>query len=381
MTFASGVDAMSSKMKRGDDAGKQDGYRFIGDMNASGGTEMKMGVVEMLAKKPGDNRVRMIYFLTDGFVGNDDVVIGAAHELLGSNRIFTVGVGEAPNRSLLDNLADVGRGFSTYVSLREDPAKMTRDLLRRSAKPYLTDITVDWKELGIRQQDPAIIPDLYAGMPLILSGIYETPKRGTIYIRGNSGGQQITIPVEVDLPEKNVLPPIGSLWARRRIEQLSRPSDIPNNVVEDRITQIGLLFGLMTEYTSFLAVDRTRVVMPGGATKLVEQPAIVPEGVDGDKAIGSHGGETFKPTGTWRETGERQRSYNGGSSRSSRGAGGGGGGGGLFGSGASPETPLATYLLFALLALLGTAWLVVRRRIAARPLHAPRSIPDRLDRG
>ena len=349
LSFASGVDAMSSGLTPGDSAGKADGLSHLARMSAGGGTEMELGVIEMLTREPGEHRVRVIYFLTDGFVGNDDVVLGAAHSLLGSNRIFTVGIGEAPNRALLDSLADVGRGFSSYVGLNDHIPTVTDGLLRGSTRPYLTDVSIDWGPLGVAQQDPGILPDVYAGQPLVISGRYSKPGRGTIRIIAQSAGRPVVIPVEVELPAKANLPPIASLWARRRIDQLSRPNDLDPAIVEASITRLGLEFHLMTAYTSFIAVDRSRVVQPGGDTPTVEQPAIVPAGTDPATAVG----EGYKPAGNWRDNARSQRS-----AHSYRG----GGGGSFFGSGGRGPWP-TSFLILAALVLLGVSWRIVRGRV------------------
>lgn len=347
LSFAGSVDAMAGHMKAGDDRGKQSGLRYLADMRAGGGTEMELGVVEMLTREPADGRVRMIYFLTDGFVGNDDVVLGAAHELLGSNRIFTVGIGQAPNRALLDSLADIGRGYSTYVALDDNGSRAGAELLRRSGQPYLTDVQIDWGGLPVTQQDPAIVPDVYAGLPLMISGRYTKAASGTITVYGNRNGERIALPVRVDLPRSIELPPVASLWARRRIEQLGRPSELPANVVEQAITDLGLRFHLMTSFTSFVAVDRSRVVS-NGEVRTVEQPAIVPEGVNPNTAIG----EGYRPAGAWRDNAKRER----------RSYGGGGGGGHWFGSGATPESPLGLIGFAFALVILGVLWRSLRRR-------------------
>jgi Ca-activated chloride channel family protein len=350
--FANSVEAMSSRLTSGDARGKAAGMSHLAKMTTRGGTEMELGVIEMLTRKPGEHRVRVIYFLTDGFVGNDDVVLGAAHSLLGSNRIFTVGIGEAPNRALLDSLADIGRGFSTYVGLNDHVPTVTDTLLRGSTRPYLTDVSIDWGSLDVAQQDPGILPDVYAGQPLVVSGRYARPGHGTIRILGRTAGQPVVIPVEVELPAQANLPPIASLWARRRIEQLSRPNELDPTVVEASITRLGLEFHLMTSYTSFIAVDRSRVVAPGGNTPTVEQPAIVPAGTNPATTVGR--GEPFKPLGHWRDNAQHQksRSYNGG--------GGGGGGGSFFGSGGPEPWPHTPVLVIALV-LLGMSWRLARR--------------------
>nr|MDQ3370050.1 VIT and VWA domain-containing protein [Myxococcota bacterium] len=166
--FAGGVTAMARQPIAGDAVGKQQGHEFLASLQSGGGTEMGAGIAAALATEPGADRVRLVYFLTDGFVGNDDVIVSAARGQLGHNRIFTVGVGSSTNRSLLNQLAAVGRGFASYLNLTENPHDVGVELVRRSAYPYLTDVTIEWSGLAVGSVTPAAIPDVYAGMPLVV---------------------------------------------------------------------------------------------------------------------------------------------------------------------------------------------------------------------
>jgi Ca-activated chloride channel homolog len=277
VAFASGVEAMTEAPVRGDRAGKQQGLEYLEILQSSGGTEMEQGVAKMLTTSPGSDRIRVVYFLTDGFVGNDDVVVGAAKRLLGTNRIFTVGIGSAPNRSLLDRLAGAGRGFASYLTLTEPADKLAKDLVLKSAYPYLTDVQIDWGGLAVEELTPAHVPDVYAGQPLIITGRYRRPGNAVIKVSATTGGQRVTIPIQVTLPTTNNFEPVASLWARRKIEMLMAVADEQN--VSKPVTELGLRFHLVTEYTSFVAVDRTRVVS-NGKIRVVEQPIVVPEGVN-----------------------------------------------------------------------------------------------------
>jgi Ca-activated chloride channel family protein len=341
--FASGVDGMSEGLVRGDAAGKQRGRDYLSRLSTGGGTEMEHGVTAMLTKDPGQDRIRVIYFLTDGFVGNDDVVIAAARGQLGANRIMPVGIGSAPNRYLLDRLAAVGRGFPSYVGISEDPNEVVRSLVLRSAYPYLTDVEIDWGGLRVSDTTPDVIPDVYAGQPLIVSGRYHAPGAGTVKISATIAGRRTIIPLEVQLPNTNSLEPVASLWARRRIEALMREVEPQRGMSEetrDAITQLGLRFHLLTELTSFVAVDRSRVVS-NGVTRIVEQPAIVPEGVDPGAAVAS----SPPPSPS------RSYSYDDGNS------------GGLFSGGPADDSRRG--LALAVIALIAIAWMFARRRLRA----------------
>lgn len=288
LQFASGVDAMAPAPVPGDAAGRQRGLAYLAQLHSGGGTEMDRGVAAMLAEKPGPEQVRIIYFLTDGYVGNDDVVVAAARRLGGDNRIMTIGIGAAPNRYLLDRLAEAGRGFATYLSLNENVTEIIQELVLQSAYPYLTDVEVDWGELEVTEVSPSPLPDVYAGQPLVLSGRYRRPGRGVVTVRGRSAGRTVEIPMTVTLPERHDRAPVAQLWARRKIEDLLREVDPEQGMsdgVRAQLQALGLAFSIVTQETSFVAVDRSRVVDGAGAVRFVEQPALMPEGMVGGEAL------------------------------------------------------------------------------------------------
>jgi Ca-activated chloride channel family protein len=334
IAFASGVEAMSPVAVLGDQAGKQRGMQYLMAMQAGGGTEMEMGVQHMLATHPGNDRIRVVYFLTDGHIGNDDVVVGSAKKLLGTNRIFTIGVGSSPNRSLLDRLAAAGRGFASYLTLSESPDKLSKELVLKSAYPYLTDVSIDWGGLAVEDLTPAMVPDVFAGQPLVISGRYRKPGAATVKVTAMAGGRQITIPITVTLPAREDFEPVASLWARRKIEALLDAKDRGENP-RGEITELGLRFHLVTDFTSFVAIDRRRVVS-NGQPRMVEQPLVVPEGM----SPGTYPAPSYSPPS--RSSDDDDSSW--------------GGWGG--GSGGTRE---ARELWLFVAVMLGVLWLVVRR--------------------
>jgi len=198
--------------------------------------------------------------------------------------------------------------------------------VRRTAFPYLTDIKIDWGGLAVGSVTPAAIPDVYAGMPLVVSGVYTHPGHGKVKVTATAAGHRVEIPVEITLPERNDEEPVAALWARKRIDELyALAGDEIKPATVSQITELGLQFHMVTEYTSFIAVDRTRVVNANGQSRIVEQPAITPAGVDPDAAIGDES----------RARGADARSH-------SSYSGGGGGGGGWGGGG---DVDLVTLLL------------------------------------
>jgi len=297
MAFSGSTNALSPSAISGDAAGKELGKRFVASLQSGGGTEMGPAMVKALAASPGADRVRLVYFLTDGFVGNDDVIVSAARGNLGVNRIFSVGIGTAPNRSLLGQIAAVGRGFATYLNLGESAADVGEDLVRRTAFPYLTDIKIEWNGLAVGAVTPDAIPDVYAGMPLVVAGIYTHPGHAKITVTGSVAGHRVQIPVDVALPDRVDDEPVAALWARKRVDELEfLAGDTVSHATASQITELGLSFHMVTAYTSFVAVDRTRIVQPGGASKVLEQPALTPAGVNPETAIGPSQEAAAAPT-------------------------------------------------------------------------------------
>jgi Ca-activated chloride channel family protein len=287
MAFSGSTNAMAASAIPGDAPGKQTGKSFIASLTSGGGTEMGPAMARALATAPGSDRIRLVYFLTDGFVGNDDMIVSAARGNLGANRIFSVGIGSAPNRSLLNQIAAVGRGFASYLNLTDPAADLAEDLVRRTGFPYLTDVQIDWNGLAVGSVTPRALPDVYAGMPLVVSGVYTRPGRARITVSATTAGRRVQIPVEVALPDRVDAEPIAALWARKRVDELLFVAgDRVTGETVSQITDLGLKFHMVTDYTSFVAVDRTRIVAQDGASRIIEQPALAPAGVNLETAIG-----------------------------------------------------------------------------------------------
>lgn len=347
--FASGITELSPTALRATPANKAAALEFLASLQSGGGTELEAGMIAGLESAPGNDRIRMVYMLSDGFVGNDDIVLATVRGKLGHNRVFPVGIGSAPNRYLIDRLGVVGRGFASYLGIGEQASDLGPSLVRRSAYPYLTDVSVDWGDLRVSDVTPSAIQDVYAGTPLILSGRYLRGGSGQVVVKATAAGQRVVIPVEVTFPDAIQLEPVAHLWARRRIESLMMEAGPagPSTNAEKQITELGLSFHLVTEYTSFVAVDRTRIV-EGGKSRVVEQPALAPEGVNLATAVGD------ETPGYDATSAGYQQSSGGGSW--------GGGGGGFRWGGGGGGGDADPWTLLLALALLPIAWRLRRAR-------------------
>ncbi len=242
--------------------------------SGSGGTEMMKAIRAALDPSDAQDHVRIVCFMTDGYVGNDDEIIAEVRRHQNA-RVFAFGIGSAVNRYLLDKMAEQGRGEVEYVGLNDDGSAAARRFHERVRNPLLTDITVDWNGLPVAEVYPRRIPDLFSAKPMYLSGRFTAPARGVIRIHGKLAGRPITREIAVDFPVSEPKhDELATLWARRKIDDLS----MKGSDTREQVTQLGLDYKLMTQYTSFVAVEEMTVT-DGGQPRRVEVPVEIPEGV------------------------------------------------------------------------------------------------------
>jgi Ca-activated chloride channel family protein len=236
--------------------------KFLASQTGAGGTEMMKAITAALAPSDSQQHMRITCFMTDGQVGNDAEIIAEVKKYKNA-RVFAIGFGDAPNRYLLDNIAQEGRGEVDYVTSSGDASAIARRFNERVRNPLLTDISIDWPaSLPISDVYPKRIPDLFSAKPLVLSGRYAHGGSGTIVLRGKIAGQDFVREIPVELPEtENSHDVLATLWARRKIDDLMAQDPMTVRFgaakpeLREEVVQLGLQFKLMTQFTSFIAVD------------------------------------------------------------------------------------------------------------------------------
>src|SRR5215468_4691090 len=264
---------------------------FLASRQGSGGTEMMKAIRAALNPSDAQDHVRIVCFMTDGYVGNDMEIISEVQKHPNA-RVFSFGIGSSVNRFLLDKMAEQGRGEVEYVSLHDDGSAAARRFHERVRNPLLTDIEVDWAGLPVADVYPTRIPDLFSVKPLILTGRYTGAARGVIRLRGKLAGQNFVREIPVELPESQPEHDVlATLWARTRIDDLMSQdyAGIQNRSakpeVQEAITQLGLEYRLMTQFTSFVAVEEMTVT-EGGQPRRIDVPVEMPEGVSFEGVFG-----------------------------------------------------------------------------------------------
>ena len=255
--------------------------QFVAGLDADGGTEMLKAIELAL---PGDvlpGTVRQVIFMTDGQVGNEQQLFEYIHNHLGDSRLFTIGIGSAPNSHFMRNAARFGRGTFTCIGDLSQVRQRMGDLFDKLGSPVMTsiDVHVDDRTAEVW---PQRVPDLYRGEPLVVA-IRLIDERAPITLRGKIGSQ--TWSKQLTLPAAESGSAIGRLWARQKIEAaMDRLSEGASPAgVRTEVVTTALRHQLVSQFTSLVAIDRTPATFaaPACQPRLLNasQEGQVPEGV------------------------------------------------------------------------------------------------------
>jgi Ca-activated chloride channel family protein len=267
-------------------------WKFLEPLEGNGGTDI-LKAADYALKIPDDpGRPRIVCYMTDGYVGNDMQILDFIRKNRGRARMFPFGIGNSVNRFLIDGMAREGRGAAEYVLLNEPGNAAAAKFYERVAKPLLLDVQVDWNGLPVADVYPRAIPDVFSAGPILLKGRYTRAAAGEItlhgLLRGQPWSQRIPVVLPANEPAGSALP---TIWAREKIEDLQSQDYLgaqrgnPDPKIAEQIVNLALDYRLMSQYTSFVAVEE-RVVNVGGRQRRIDVPVEMPEGVSYDGIFG-----------------------------------------------------------------------------------------------
>jgi Ca-activated chloride channel family protein len=240
-----------------DDATLRKARRFVNALNADGGTEMMSALELAFSQKDHGAYLRQIIFITDGSVGNEKALFSYINQKLGKSRLFTVGIGSAPNTHFMHGAAMYGKGSSTQISnLSEVNSKMTR-LFEKLSYPVMRDIKVEWPDELTIESYPNNIPDLYVAEPLMLIARSDKPVP-EVSVTGNIAGQKWQQQLVIKDGTAGNADNINKIWAFDKVNNLVEKSVLFGESVEkykDDIVKIGIENQIVTQFTSFVAVE------------------------------------------------------------------------------------------------------------------------------
>lgn len=292
MTFEGGVGFCFEKPVANTPENKAKAQQYLAALQGSGGTEMMKAIDACLGGQRDPDRVRVVCFMTDGYVGNDLAILDAVRKNAGVARVFSFGIGTSVNRYLLDGMARAGRGEVEYVLSEAQCEAAAQRFYERVSTPVLTDLAIDWNGLEVSEVYPALLPDLFSAKPVVIKGRYVKPGAGEVTLRGQRGREKYERKIAVNLPaEQPENESLASLWARATVEDLMNrnlagiQSGTPQAEIKDEIVKLGLAYRLLTQFTSFVAVEEATVTEGGQAVKVLV-PVEMPEGVSYEGVFG-----------------------------------------------------------------------------------------------
>lgn len=256
------------------------GRNFVRGLVADGGTEMRGALDLALDGRSDPSRLRQIVFVTDGSVGNEAELLGMIDRRLGDSRLFTVGIGSAPNSFFMTEAAEMGRGSFTYVDATEQVEARMGELFTKLEHPALTDIALSWPGATVPEVYPATLPDLYVGEPVVATLRVPGGSSGDIVVTGRIGDEEWR--TEIPLSSAPDAEGVAALWARAKITEIERGGyrgDHPDEVRAD-VVEVALQYRLVSDYTSLVAVDPTVVRPPEAAMTTDAVATNMPDGVD-----------------------------------------------------------------------------------------------------
>lgn len=286
ITFASWADKLFKKPVPATQANIEHALNFTQQVQGGGGTEMLKAIKLVLNEPVDPERVRIVVMLTDGYIGNEAEIIAEVDRQAGDQiRFWTIGIGSSPNRYLIDGVAKHGGGMAKALALNTDPGPLVAEIADRIHRAQLAKIQIDWNDLSVYETYPRRIPELWAGRPVIMFGRYATGGSQKIELSGSAEGKPLKYKLHVTLPDAQPTHDVLSkVWARKKIEDISAQlyaADAPE--ITEEITNIALTHRLMTQYTSFVAVDENDmqpINQEAKAPRQVVVPVPLPEGTD-----------------------------------------------------------------------------------------------------
>ncbi len=228
---------------------------FIDDLESDGGTNMGPALAMAMKDDIEQNYLKQIIFITDGSVGNESQLFRQINQQINNARLFTVAIGEAPNNYFMNKAALIGKGTYTNIAKLSDVDFIMNNLFVKISSPALTEVQVDWNTSA--EQNPKVIPDLYSDQPVMVTAKLNDFNTNLVL----SGFNNTTIFSKVfNMNKDGQSNGIAKLWARNQIEDLTDDymlqNDVNNDELKQQITELGLNYHLVSQFTSLVAVDK-----------------------------------------------------------------------------------------------------------------------------
>ena len=272
--------------------------RTIDREGGNGSTEIVPALRRVYAEPKSPDVARSVVVVTDGYVTVEREVFQLVREHLSEANVFAFGIGSSVNRHLMEGIARAGMGEPFIVTRPDEAAEQAARFRRMIESPVLTSVKARFPGLDVYDVEPPQLPNVLGERPVIVFGKWRGEPHGEVVIEGRSANGPYRQVLPLDSATAQDAGALRQLWARHRIQSLSdQEAQEGGDAQKQAITELGLRYGLLTQYTSFLAIDEVVRNTQVAATPGVDQPSPLPQGVS-NLAVGAEVPGTPEPA-TW----------------------------------------------------------------------------------
>jgi len=268
IAFSSGVTEFASGYTAATPQNVRRAREFVDNLEARGGTNISGALSAALGAQNDPERMGIVLFMTDGLpsIGEQapERIAAAAAASRHQLRIFPIGVGHDVNTYLLDRLAVEGKGRVEYVAPDANVEQALGAVFSRIDAPVLTDLRIVSSPVQFIDRVPAELPDLFSGEELVVFARYQGEASGDIVIEGTRNGRRERFSAPVRFPDHETANAwVAPLWASQRIGELTRQARLEgaSPALVTQIRELGLRYGILTEYTLYLVQEPGQPVM------------------------------------------------------------------------------------------------------------------------
>jgi Ca-activated chloride channel homolog len=248
--------------------------KWVEELEATGGTAINDALASALElRSQAEGRTFTVVFFTDGqpTIGETDVnkiLKNTLAKNTANTRIFTFGVGDDVNATMLDQLSDKTRALSTYVRPSEDIENKVSGLYSKISNPVLTNLKLTaTNDIKFSEVYPPELPDLFHGSQLVVLGRYSGKGAAAVKLSGRVGMEEKEFVYELTFPDKTGEERefVEHLWARRKVGYLLdqiRANGEKAELVQEIVT-LAKKYGITTPYTSYLVVPDAAMPVAG----------------------------------------------------------------------------------------------------------------------
>ena len=261
--------------------------RYVRRLKTDGGTEMYPALKFSLMNFRSEKSVlKQLIFLTDGAVTQETRLFSLINKELKTARLFTIGIGSAPNSFFMTRAAEIGRGSHIHIGDMDEISNRMSELFSKIENPAVTDLELILPKGFRAEVYPNPLPDLYVGDPLSIA-IRGRNASGIAKITGKIGNQKWVARIPLDQGAEQI--GIAKLWAREKISNLERsrialnPSANQKAHIDSELLQTALNYGLVSRLSSMVAVDITPSRPLGVEMDSTKLKAAIPSGWDAEQ--------------------------------------------------------------------------------------------------